>query len=211
MSKEKDNQYDEKRKDNNFKTAFKEILNGDFSMGAKDSENKNSESDSIENRNLDNSVDSTTYVIDNFDADEESLIAKDMIISGNISSSSKIRILGEVRGNVSSKNDVIISGKVEGDISGNNISFQNSTVKGNIDAVKTISLNENSHLIGNIKSSELLCNGKVEGNINSKKLIELTSTANVLGDMVSQSIIIHENAVLKGMLDISSNENKNKL
>ncbi len=188
-----------KKNENSLKTAFKEILNGDIggdnykvdeNSGNSNEINLLPEKMLIEKTNSINSL-------------QESIIASDMIIEGNIKSSSKIIISGQIKGNVTSQSDIIITGKVEGDILSDNISLNDSSVIGNINTSAKLFINEKSILKGDVKSIDMICHGVVNGNINVENLVELASTASVIGDISAKSIRIHENATIKGILDIS--------
>jgi len=205
---------DKYKKENGFKTAFKEIINGDLS------ENDDKKDNAVMPDNGQNSSagytlnqvagqqESNTDVPSGEKSNLESVIAEDMTIEGNITSSSKIRISGTVKGNVTSKNDIFISGKVQGDITGENVSFINSSVQGNIKASNKVSLNDESTLDGDVKSVDLICHGKIQGNITADNLVEIASKGSVTGDITSKSIKIDENASIKGVLDICANKEK---
>jgi len=205
---------DKYKKENGFKAAFKEIINGDLS----ENDDKKNDADILDyeqNSSAGNAInqvageqESYTAIPNGEKSNLESVIAEDMTIEGNITSSSKIRISGTVKGNVTSKNDIFISGKVQGDITGDNVSLTNSSVQGNIKASNKVSLIEKSNLDGDVKSVDLICHGKIQGNITADNLVEIASSGSVTGDISSKSIKIDENASIRGVLDICANKDK---
>lgn len=194
----KDNENGQPKKDNNFKTAFKEMMGSQITDSG---DEKPSEIKSPESTELNGDL---------TESNEESIIASDMVVEGNITTKSRVTVLGRIKGNLKSKNDITISGKLDGDVSGRNISLNNCPIKGNITASDKVSLNEKSALTGNVDASEVISDGRIEGNIRASKVVELTSTATIIGDIVAGSIRIHENAVIKGMVDVSPDATKDK-
>ena len=65
---------------------------------------------------------------------EETVITKGVIIEGNIRTTSKLTIMGEVTGNVISSADLVIKGKVGGSIEANNITLSQCEVKDTVTA-----------------------------------------------------------------------------
>ncbi len=204
----------EPKKESNFKTAFKEMMGNQSPDSEKqpfEKGNNFSKPDSeVKKSSESKSPDFADPDEDIAESNEESVIATDMVVEGNITSKSKVMVLGRIKGNLKSKNDITISGKLDGDISGRNVSLNDCPIKGNITASDKLSLNEKTALTGNVDAGEVISEGKIEGNVRASKVVELTATSTIIGDIVAGSIRIHENAIIRGMVDVSPDATKEK-
>jgi cytoskeletal protein CcmA (bactofilin family) len=131
---------------------------------------------------------------------EETVITKGVIIEGNIRTTSKLTIIGEVTGNVVSSADLVIKGKVGGSIEGNNVVLSQCEVKDTVTAQNEVSISAMSVVNGDIKSGVVTSNGTVSGNINASKVI-LGEESKTVGDVTCKTIRISEGASLKGKLE----------
>jgi cytoskeletal protein CcmA (bactofilin family) len=108
----------------------------------------------------------------------ETLIPIETIFTGDIETSSSVRVDGRVKGNVKAKGNVTLGpkGLIEGDVFG--MSFDVAgTITGNIVAGGDVSILENSHVLGDISATALHIeqgasyNGKcIVGSVESAKL-----------------------------------------
>ena len=131
---------------------------------------------------------------------EETVITKGVIIEGNIRTTSKLTIMGEVTGNVTSTADLVIKGKVGGSIEGNNIVLSQCEVKDTVTAQSEVSISAMSVVNGDIKSGVVTSNGTVFGNINAGRVV-LGEESKTVGDVTCKTIRIGEGASLKGKLE----------
>ncbi|MBQ7007361.1 MAG: polymer-forming cytoskeletal protein [Oscillospiraceae bacterium] len=131
---------------------------------------------------------------------EETVITKGVIIEGNIRTTSKLTIMGEVTGNVISSADLVIKGKVGGSIEANNITLSQCEVKDTVTAQNEVNISAMSVVNGDIKSGSVQSNGTVVGNINANKVV-LSEESKTVGDVVCKTIRISEGASLKGKLE----------
>ncbi|MBP1552214.1 MAG: polymer-forming cytoskeletal protein [Oscillospiraceae bacterium] len=131
---------------------------------------------------------------------EETVITKGVIIEGNIRTTSKLTIIGEVTGNVISSADLVIKGKVGGSIEANNITLSQCEVKDTVTAQNEVNISAMSVVNGDIKSGSVNSNGTVLGNINANKVV-LSEESKTVGDVVCKTIRISEGASLKGKLE----------
>lgn len=136
---------------------------------------------------------------------EESLIGKDIVINGSISSVSNIRIDGTVNGNVACENDVTVSGTIEGDVSGNTVRLLGGQVKGDISCKSGLAFDKDAVVNGNVTGKKLEINGKIKGNINVELSAVIMGNAMIIGDVVASSISVAEGALIKGNIQINRN------
>lgn len=88
--------------------------------------------------------------------DKVSIVAAGMTVSGDIETSGDIRIDGTVRGNVSSKSKIVIigTGRVDGDVDGIHVDIHGQ-VTGNVTARETLTLRAASKIIGDLATNKL--------------------------------------------------------
>lgn len=77
------------------------------------------------------------------------------------------------------------------------------TVEGNITVEGTLILGVGSLVEGNITAQSVLVSGEVNGNIQAPVKTELVAGARVLGDIETAVIVIDENAIFQGRLDMN--------
>lgn len=130
----------------------------------------------------------------------ETTIAHDVIIEGNIKSSSKLRIVGEVTGDVKSTADVVIEGKVGGSIQGCNIFLSECEVNNSITATNEVTISERSMVNGDVKAGAVVSNGVVNGNLDAHN-VTLNGASRTVGNVKCKLIKIGEGAGLKGNLE----------
>lgn len=131
---------------------------------------------------------------------EETVITKGVIIEGNIRTTSKLTVIGEVTGNITSTADLIIKGKVGGAIEGNNVTLSQCEVKDTVTAQNEINISAQSIVNGDLKGGCVISNGSVFGNINATRVI-LSEESRTVGDVSCKTIRIGEGASLKGKLE----------
>lgn len=131
---------------------------------------------------------------------QETVIAKDVVIEGNIRSNSKLKIVGEVTGDVKATADVVIEGKVGGSIQGTNVFLCECEVNNSVSASNEVTITERSMVNGDIKAGSIVSNGVVNGNIDAQN-VTLNSASRTIGDVKCKLIKIGEGAGLKGKLE----------
>lgn len=129
-------------------------------------------------------------------------ISKGTSIVGELHSDSDIEMLGNMKGNILTKGNINVCGKVLGDIKGANIDLTSCTVQGNIIAAGTLNIDSDSVLIGDIRSENLLINGKLKGNAQIKNMITCQNAAIILGNVTAAVASINEGAKLQGSMQI---------
>lgn len=129
-------------------------------------------------------------------------VSRNTSIVGEIHSDSNVEILGSMKGNIITKGDVNVFGKVLGDIKGANIDLTACTVQGNIIATGMLNIDSDSVLVGDIKSENLIINGKLKGNAQIRNMITCQSNALILGNVTAAVASINEGAKLQGSMQI---------
>ncbi len=93
----------------------------------------------------------------------------------------------ELHGNFTAPESARIDGRVNGDV----------TVEG------TLVVGATGAITGDVIAEAVLIGGEVLGNISAPEKAELTATAKVLGDIATKVIVIDENAVFQGKVDMN--------
>ncbi|MEG1782698.1 MAG: polymer-forming cytoskeletal protein [Oscillospiraceae bacterium] len=183
----------------NFKTALNELLSGKVTTDSP-VEKINVEFDGEVTSGLSSSASAPINYGAAKKSGAETVITEDVIIEGNISSSSKLRILGEVTGSVTSTDDLVIAGKVGGEIKGNGILLIDCSVTSDIISSGEVTISDNSNITGDIKADRVISGGVIKGGINAKT-VTLKTSSRTFGDISCESITIERGASLKGRLE----------
>lgn len=131
---------------------------------------------------------------------DTSVIARDTIITGDVTSNSDLTVLGQVKGDISAKGHVYVCGAVDGQITCDSIAMSSCTVEGNIIAHSGVIQDAESTLVGDVVASNLTSAGKVVGNIAVDNCISLKSTAVIIGNLSFKDLSVEQGAVLRGEL-----------
>lgn len=188
-------------KKNNLKVAFKELMEGNISGNGESidiKDEKKTETVKIELHKESSLSPSSDKLKDAF-----SILSSDCIIEGNIRTSSKMYIKGNVIGNISSEDDIFISGSIEGDVVGNNINLEGGYVIGNVESKGSVSIDENSVVIGNLTANDLEFKGKLKGDIKVLNSARFLSTSIASSDVEVGSISMELGATIKGKIAVS--------
>lgn len=77
------------------------------------------------------------------------------------------------------------------------------TVNGSVEVTGNLLIGTGGTVNGNVTADTVLVGGEVTGNISAPEKVELTATAKVLGDISTKVIVIDENAVFQGKVDMN--------
>jgi cytoskeletal protein CcmA (bactofilin family) len=91
-------------------------------------------------------------------------------------------------GDISATEDLVVEGRVTGKIHLNE---------------SRLTIGEEGHAQSQIIAREVVICGRVDGQIHASERVELRHTAQVTGDIISPRLIIHQDAVIKGSVDLS--------
>ncbi len=137
--------------------------------------------------------------------DSESVIAEDMIITGDIITKSSVTIRGGIDGNVTAVRSVTVVGGVNGDVNaGENVDVNNNgtdeatEVDGNITAKGNVFVDSNCVILGNIKAENAVIEGSVLGSVDVRNKITVCASARIKGDITSREIQVETGALIAG-------------
>lgn len=193
------------RETNNFKQALNELLAGKITTDepettvkaetAVETAAKNEAAEAVKEieNNLFKEMDCAL-------SSEDTVIGKSVVIEGNVRTTAKLVINGEVTGSVISTADLVITGKVGGAIQGNNITLNQCEINDTVTASNEVVISPQSVINGDIKSGSLTSEGSINGNV-SANTVTLLGTSRTVGDISCKTIRINEGASLKGKLE----------
>jgi cytoskeletal protein CcmA (bactofilin family) len=93
---------------------------------------------------------------------------------------------------------------ITGDISGTEDLVLDGRITGKIQLSECrLTIGEGGYAQSQITAREVVISGRVDGRIVAGERVELRSTAIVTGDIVSPRLIIQQDAVIKGSVDLS--------
>jgi cytoskeletal protein CcmA (bactofilin family) len=93
-----------------------------------------------------------------------------------------------ITGDISATEDLVVDGRVIGKIHLNE---------------SRLTVGEEGYAQSQIIAREVVICGRVDGQIHASERVELRHTAQVTGDIVAPRLIIHQDAVVKGTVDLS--------
>jgi len=127
-----------------------------------------------------------------------SLISKEAAVLGDIITKGHIDIVGKVCGNVEAEGNVAVRGLVNGDISGEKIGLYKCRVKGALTAGTGVVIDNDSIIVGDVKTENVVLGGKLKGDIKAVKMAVIRSDAYFIGDVETESIAVESGAIVNG-------------
>ena len=134
---------------------------------------------------------------------ETAVIPAGMVITGNITTESDMRIEGNIIGDISCEGNILLFGSIDGNVSANKITFHKGSMKGDVVVKADAVLEEGSALKGNLTAVNVLSNAKSEGQIFASGTVELQNLAYVQGDITAATFSVTSGAKIKGAVTIN--------
>ena len=131
--------------------------------------------------------------------DETAVITAGMDITGDISSTGSMELLGSVKGNITINGKLNILGSIEGDSKAAEIYAENAKIMGEVNSQGSVKIGQSSVIIGNIFATSAVIAGAVKGDIDVKGPVVLDTSAIVMGNIKSKSVQINNGAVIEGV------------
>ena len=138
-------------------------------------------------------------------------IAKGTVIIGEINAEGDVELLGSVKGKVASQGDIRANGKVIGDLTGKNIDLIACAVQGNIIASGSVTVDENSVVIGDVKGENFCLDGRIKGNVIVDNEAKFQPKAILAGNVTTTSIAMSQGAKIQGEVNIPLSEKETNI
>ncbi|MGM9942818.1 MAG: polymer-forming cytoskeletal protein [Erysipelotrichaceae bacterium] len=127
------------------------------------------------------------------------IITRDDIVEGNISSSDSIENNGKVFGYVNCDGLLSNYGQITGTVNCSNLILRNnSQIFGDCQILFDALLEKNSLIRGDVQCNSIEVNGKIFGNIKANGKVVINSGAEVYGDISASDLCVQNSAVIVG-------------
>ena len=130
-------------------------------------------------------------------------IPSDMVITGNVSAASNLKIVGKIIGDVSCDGNVELLGTIQGNVNVANLKMEQGVLEGEVVVGGNISIEESSVLKGNLTAKNVVSNGRIEGQIQASESVELKNNAYVKGDVAAKAFSVAIGAYINGRVCIN--------
>jgi len=131
--------------------------------------------------------------------DETAVITEGMQITGDMTSTGSLDVIGSVTGNIEILGKLNITGHITGNSRASEVYAEGAKIDGEIVSEGAVKIGEASVIIGNITATYAVIAGAVKGDIDVHGPVLLDSTAIVMGNIRSKSVQINNGAVIEGM------------
>lgn len=130
--------------------------------------------------------------------DETAIIAKGMVIKGDVHSNGNLDIYGDIYGDVNCLGKLNLTGRVNGNIKAGEVFADGAEIDGIVNSEGTLKVGQSSVILGDVWASRAVIAGAIKGNIDVHGPVVLDSSAIIMGDIKSQSVQINNGAVIEG-------------
>ena len=131
--------------------------------------------------------------------DETAVITEGMVITGDMKTTGSLDLIGKVTGNVEALGKLNVTGEIDGDSKAAEIYAENARITGEVRSNGSVKIGQSTVIVGNIYATSAVIAGAVKGDIDVHGPVILDTTAIVMGNIKSQSVQIHNGAVIEGM------------
>lgn len=132
-----------------------------------------------------------------------SIIAENMVVTGNCEVEGDIEIYGSVTGDVTAGGNVGLYGKIIGNVKAANVMLYAAEVSGSIETPGTIEMDRHSTVSnGKIIAAKLISNGTTLCDMEISEVVRFQSASNASGSIKTARISIEEGAVFAGSVTV---------
>ena len=132
-------------------------------------------------------------------ADETATITQGMSITGDISSTGSLDLMGSITGNIVVAGKLNVTGNIQGNSRASEVYADSARINGEIVSEGSVKIGQSSVIIGNISAMSAVIAGAVKGDIDVHGPVILDTSAIVMGNIKSKSVQINNGAVIEGM------------
>ncbi len=101
-----------------------------------------------------------------------------------------------------------INAECNGDFTADGAIRVDGTINGNVTVTDMLIVGASGCINGEVSAQKVIVGGEVYGNLNVPEKVELTSTARVIGDITTNGLVIDENAVFQGNINMNQEGGK---
>lgn len=130
---------------------------------------------------------------------DTAVITEGMTITGDVTSSGNMNLIGNVTGNIEILGKLNVTGGITGNSSAAEIYVESAQINGELRSKGCVKVGQSSVIIGNIFATSAVIAGAVKGDIDIQGPVILDSSAIVMGNIKSKSVQINNGAIVEGM------------
>lgn len=135
-------------------------------------------------------------------SDEVGIIAKDTRVEGDIITAGSLAVYGDVIGNIDARGDIIVAGRVDGSVKCSNLNLDGCKIKADLIVKKSVMLENNASLDGQIDCQSLSVDGQIKGNITAGEEVTIYKGSSVTGDIKAKTLGIEPGAQISGNISV---------
>lgn len=158
-----------------------------------------------------NSISEVVPIHEPVSAVKQSVFQQDLVITGNVTTSTSLIVHGTINGDVSCKGDITIDGTIKGNLKANEVKLLNGKITGDVECSNSVNMLKGSSIHGNISGKNISCDGKIEGNSNVSGKVEISENSVIIGDVICGQISIKDGAIFKGNIQTGNSESQQKI
>ncbi len=132
--------------------------------------------------------------------DSKTYLAPGTVFEGTITAPGDVLVDGEVKGEIISEGKVSIHKLGDASIAARDLELLNAAIKGDITVRGEVTVDVQSVVQGNIRSSGIVCEGAVDGNLIAGEYVELKASAKVRGNISTLVMDVENGALIRGQL-----------
>ncbi|MDE7321519.1 MAG: polymer-forming cytoskeletal protein [Lachnospiraceae bacterium] len=130
---------------------------------------------------------------------DTAVITAGMSITGDITSSGNMDLIGSITGNIEILGKLNVTGSISGNSAAAEIYAESAQINGEVKSKGSVKIGQSSVVIGNIFATSAVIAGAVKGDIDVHGPVILDTSAIVMGNIKSKSVQINNGAVIEGM------------
>jgi len=132
--------------------------------------------------------------------DNKTIISKNTVIRGALSTEDSIRLLGQVMGDIECKSNIVVAGKVRGNTTAANAYIYDAQVDGDVRCEDVVTVSNDAWVLGNIRAQQAEIDGKIKGNMEIRHMVSIGSSSSILGDISTDELEIKRGAFVNGQI-----------
>ena len=132
--------------------------------------------------------------------DSKTIISRQTVVRGALSTDDSIRLLGQVMGDIDCKANIVVAGKVRGNTTAANAYIYDAQVDGDVRCEDIITVSGDAWVLGNIRAQQAEIDGKVKGNMEIRHIVSIGATSSILGDISADELEVKRGAFVNGQI-----------
>lgn len=124
-------------------------------------------------------------------------------IEGTLRCDSDIELCGDFKGELFASGKVIMRSNTTSNVQAVDLVLIKCNLTGETNISNSITIDEDSTLVGGVTAKDVVCSGVVRGNMNVSGNLTLNAKSKVFGDIKTNSLVIERGARVTGKIEMS--------